>query len=222
MFSEGSGLDDCSTALTIDDSFSHASVRTSVFLGKRFFDFCVSACLAVALFPAFLLIVLLIKLDSDGPVLFRQKRNGLNGSSFEIVKFRTMRVHSGGFLQCEQGDQRVTRIGKILRKFSIDEMPQLINVLRGEMSLIGPRPHAVEHDKQLVSVFPRFMERYRVVPGITGLAQVKGLRGSTSDIGLVEARFAADLEYVRKRSGFLDLKIILLTIPAVIAAVNAH
>jgi putative colanic acid biosynthesis UDP-glucose lipid carrier transferase len=222
MFSDGSGMDESSFSLSFDNSYPHATVRSSASFGKRFFDFCVSACLVILLLPVFLSVALLIKLDSRGPVLFRQKRNGLNGASFEIFKFRTMCVHGGGFLQCKKGDQRVTRIGRVLRKFSIDEMPQLINVLRGEMSLIGPRPHEIEHDKQLVSVFPRFMERYCAVPGITGWAQVKGLRGPTSDISLVEARFAADLEYVRNRSNLLDLKIILLTIPAVFAAANAH
>lgn len=174
--------------------------------------------------PLLPLIAFAIKLDSPGPVLFRQRRRGLNQQIFEVLKFRTMGVMEDGrdVRQATPGDLRVTRVGRILRRTSLDELPQIINVLKGEMSLVGPRPHALVQDEQFGDMVETYANRQQVKPGITGLAQVLGHRGQTETTEHVEARVAADIEYIRNWSLSLDMKILAQTIKAVIRGENAY
>ncbi|MFT4031278.1 MAG: sugar transferase [Siphonobacter sp.] len=176
--------------------------------GKRCFDVVVSSLVMLTVL-AWLVPVLgiLIKLSSPGPVFFVQWRTGRNGKKFRCLKFRTMRQNAvAPFKQATQNDPRITQIGKFLRKTNLDEMPQFINVLRGEMSVVGPRPHAVEHDAQYWNVVPNFNKRYTIKPGITGLAQTRGLRG---EAGLkdMEHRLKLDRWYIQNQSPILDVKI---------------
>jgi putative colanic acid biosynthesis UDP-glucose lipid carrier transferase len=177
--------------------------------GKRLFDVLVSL-LVLALVLSWLvpLVSLLIHLTSPGPVFFRQRRTGRFGRRFYCLKFRTM-VHDPGseFQQAIHGDLRVTILGRVLRKTNLDEMPQFINVLRGEMSVVGPRPHAVLHDAQLWNQFTDYSARYAVRPGITGLAQVRGQRGLTSERSQMAHRLRYDRFYINQQSLWLDLKI---------------
>ena len=166
---------------------------------------------------------MLIKMEDGGPVFFRQQRNGLNLKKFNIYKFRSMRAEcSTEFVQVRAGDDRITRVGRLLRLTSLDELPQLINILLGDMSLVGPRPHAVDHDKLFAALVPGYMDRYRVLPGLTGLAQVRGLRGPTPNQQVMSERIFADLEYVQRNSLIVDLGIIMRTVVVVLRAVNAH
>jgi lipopolysaccharide/colanic/teichoic acid biosynthesis glycosyltransferase len=181
---------------------------------KRAFDI-VSASVALAVLSPFLLLVaLLIMLESPGPALFLQRRGGVFGRPFLIYKFRTMSTVDDGRVvyQAVQNDPRLTRLGAILRELCIDELPQLINVLRGEMSLIGPRPHAVAHDDVFAGIDPRYSRRRRARPGLTGLAQVTGCRGLAADAASVRARTGFDVAYVDNWSLWLDLKIIFKTV----------
>jgi putative colanic acid biosynthesis UDP-glucose lipid carrier transferase len=165
-----------------------------------------------------------IKATSPGPVLFRQERHGLNGEAFVIWKFRTMVVHKemeGQLTQAKANDPRVTRIGAFLRRTSLDELPQLFNVLQGRMSLVGPRPHAVEHNDYYKERIDAYMLRHRILPGITGWAQVHGLRGPTNDPLAMERRVKYDLFYINNWSVALDIKIILMTIRSVVIGNNA-
>ncbi len=174
-----------------------------------------------ALFP---LIALAIKLDSKGPVFFFQHRRGLNYRSINVIKFRTMHVqdHHAEVQQATKDDARVTRVGKVLRRLSLDELPQLLNVMIGEMSIVGPRPHALVHDEQFSEQLESYANRHQVKPGITGLAQVRGFRGETSDPADIEARVKADMEYIRDWSLWLDLKILFQTMFAVVTGKNAY
>ncbi|GGF17794.1 hypothetical protein GCM10011383_31550 [Hymenobacter cavernae] len=159
------------------------------------------------------LIALLIKLDSKGPVFFKQLRTGKNGLPFYCLKFRSMRTSADAdHKQASRGDSRITRLGAILRKTSLDELPQFINVLRGEMSVVGPRPHMLKHTEDYAQVIDNFMVRHAVMPGITGLAQVAGHRGETKEIAAMAKRVNADIFYIKNWSFFLDLKIVLLTV----------
>ncbi|GGF11031.1 hypothetical protein GCM10011383_22790 [Hymenobacter cavernae] len=159
------------------------------------------------------LIALLIKLDSKGPVFFKQLRTGKNGLPFYCLKFRSMRTSADAdHKQASRGDSRITRLGAILRKTSLDELPQFINVLRGEMSVVGPRPHMLKHTEDYARVISNFMVRHAVMPGITGLAQVSGHRGETKEIAAMAKRVNADIFYIKNWSFFLDLKIIFLTV----------
>lgn len=183
-------------------------------IGKRGFDICFS--LLVTLFILSWLIPvlgILIKLDSPGPILFVQKRTGYKGTWFYCLKFRTM-THNpkAQFKQAQRQDNRVTRLGRFLRKSNLDEMPQFINVLVGQMSVIGPRPHAIQHDAQYWRVLPKYGSRYRTKPGITGLAQVRGCRGETDELRKMEHRVQFDRFYNRRKSLFLDLWICWLTV----------
>lgn len=191
---------------------------------KRVEDVVLSSILLVAALPLFAIIAAAIKFDSNGPVIFRQRRGGLNQRVFEMLKFRTMRVMEDGddVTQAEKTDARVTRVGKLLRRTSLDELPQLINVLNGEMSLVGPRPHARVHDEQFGEMLTTYANRHQVKPGMTGLAQVNGLRGKISSTENVEARVDADLAYIKNWSIGLDLKILCRTVWAVIRGTNAH
>jgi undecaprenyl-phosphate galactose phosphotransferase/putative colanic acid biosynthesis UDP-glucose lipid carrier transferase len=192
---------------------------------KRVFD-CVISLLAITLLsPLILLAAIAIKIESKGPILFRQRRGGFNHVPFVILKFRTMTEWSddGGNVQhAKRNDCRTTRVGRFLRETSIDELPQLINVLRGEMSLIGPRPHALSHDSDYGRELADYAFRYHVKPGITGWAQANGLRGGTSDLEDIRQRVKLDLWYIKNWSFFLDMKIIVLTWFQVIHRTNAY
>lgn len=183
-------------------------------LAKRCLDIVGAAFGLVVLGPLLLIVAALVRLDSPGPALYRQARRGINGEVFSILKFRTMSVMESGFemRQAQRNDARFTRIGRFLRATSIDELPQLINVLRGEMSLVGPRPHAVKHDNHLAASIPDYALRQRVRPGITGWAQVNGWRGETTTLDQMEARTAHDLYYIENYSFMLDIRILLLTL----------
>ncbi len=169
--------------------------------------------LLVLFSPIMALIAIAIKLDSSGSVFFRQRRHGLGGKVITVWKFRTMRVLEDGdnVTQARSNDPRVTRVGRILRKTSLDELPQLINVLLGEMSLVGPRPHAIAHNEHYAQMIPAYNGRNRIKPGITGWAQVNGYRGETSTPVEMERRVEHDHWYIRNCSLWLDLKILLLT-----------
>jgi len=174
--------------------------------------------------PLFPLIALAIKLDSKGPVFFAQRRRGVNRRDIEVLKFRTMHVTANGddVRQVAEADERITCVGRVLRRFSLDELPQLVNVLRGEMSLVGPRPHAVRHDDEFSEYLEAYANRHQVKPGITGLAQVNGCRGPTDTPEKVAARVAYDTEYVRTWSLWLDLKILARTAWVVLIGRNAY
>ncbi|MDN5863148.1 MAG: exopolysaccharide biosynthesis polyprenyl glycosylphosphotransferase, partial [Salinisphaera sp.] len=168
----------------------------------------------VLLSPLLLGVAAAIRLTSPGPALFRQERRGFNGRNFRILKFRSMRVMEDGraIRQARANDPRVTPIGRFIRRTSIDELPQLINVLRGEMSLVGPRPHAISHDDELSGKFELYAQRQRIKPGITGWAQVNGYRGDTSTEAKIEGRTLHDLYYVENWSPLLDCWILILTV----------
>jgi Undecaprenyl-phosphate glucose phosphotransferase len=191
---------------------------------KRGEDLIVGGFLLLVTLPLFPLIALAIKLDSPGPVMFRQQRSGRNQMPIEILKFRTMTVQhvQDEAQQATADDPRVTRVGWFLRRTSLDELPQLFNVIKGEMSLVGPRPHLAEHDEKFAEIVEKYPHRHQVKPGLTGLAQVSGYRGETRTRDSVEGRVAADLEYVRNWSLWLDMKIIARTIAAVISGRNAY
>ena len=160
-----------------------------------------------------LLIALAVRLESPGPVLFKQRRYGLDGREFRIWKFRTMRTLDDADMvaQATRDDPRLTRIGGFLRRTSLDELPQLINVLGGSMSIVGPRPHATAHNEYYRRLIPHYMVRHKVRPGISGWAQTNGWRGETDTIEKMQARIEYDLWYIRNWSVLLDLKILLLT-----------
>jgi len=180
---------------------------------KSFEDKLLAAISIVLLSPVFLLTAIAIKLDSRGPVFFKQIRNGYNQKEIEVYKFRTMKVMENGsdFKQVTKNDARVTRLGSFLRKSSIDELPQLINVLKGEMSIVGPRPHPVALNFDYASRMMRYDNRHKVKPGITGWAQVNGFRGPTDTPDKMRKRVEYDLEYIENWSLWFDLKIIFLT-----------
>jgi lipopolysaccharide/colanic/teichoic acid biosynthesis glycosyltransferase len=188
------------------------------------------ACLATAmLLPLMTGIALAIRLDGPGPILFRQRRHGFNNSEFHILKFRTMQcgvvAADGGLQQTVRGDPRVTRVGRFLRKWSLDELPQVFNVLGGTMSLVGPRPHAVDMRTEArlgPDITACYAHRHRVKPGITGWSQVNGARGATDTIEQLQRRVRLDLYYIEHWSPWLDLKILALTFRAVLRATNAY
>lgn len=191
---------------------------------KRMLDIVVAGSALLFFAPLLALVALMIKLESRGPVLFRQARGGLNGQAFTIFKFRSMRVQENGdkVVQAKRDDDRITAIGKIIRKTSIDELPQLLNVLKGDMSIVGPRPHAVAHDAQYGALIPNYHLRFRTRPGLTGLAQIKGLRGGTNALDAMAARVDADNEYIERWSFGEDVRIILMTVPHLLLAENAY
>lgn len=181
---------------------------------KRGFDILVASVAGLLLLPLLLLIALAIRLDSPGPVLFRQRRHGFNQETFRIFKFRSMTVTDDGavIVQARRNDPRVTRIGRVLRRYNLDELPQLLNVLAGDMSLVGPRPHALAHDREFERKIALYARRHNVKPGITGWAQVNGLRGETDTDEKMAARVAHDLWYIDHWSLSLDLLILLRTL----------
>jgi Undecaprenyl-phosphate glucose phosphotransferase len=186
-------------------------------LEKRLFDVFVAAIGLVLTAPLLLLVALAIKLDSRGPVFFRQRRYGRNNAVFKIFKFRTMTVAEDGdrVVQAARNDARVTRVGRLLRATSIDEIPQLFNVLLGQMSMVGPRPHALAHEERFEEDFDLFSRRRRVLPGITGWAQVNGFRGETKAPEDVERRMDYDLYYIDNWSIWFDMEIIVRTLVTV-------
>jgi len=190
---------------------------------KRAFDVVTAFIGLVLLAPLFLVVALLIRLDSPGPALFRQNRYGFNQRPFRIWKFRTMRTQDDGpvIVQATQDDARVTRIGRFLRRWNIDELPQLINVLTGEMSLVGPRPHAIAHNRFYEGKIDLYARRHNVLPGITGWAQVNGLRGATDDDAM-QKRVEFDLFYLDNWSLSFDIAILFLTLFSRRSYRNAH
>jgi len=193
-------------------------------LVKRLMDVTLASFAIVALSPLLLGIAIAVKRSSPGPVLFRQRRYGLDGREILVYKFRSMTVTENGarVTQAARNDSRVTPIGKHLRRWSLDELPQLLNVFQGTMSLVGPRPHAVAHNEEYRKLIKRYMVRHKVLPGITGLAQVRGCRGETSRVEDMEARVMYDIEYMRNWSPVLDLQILLATVGAVIKTDRAY
>jgi len=193
-------------------------------LVKRLMDVVTAMVALVLLSPLLLGIAWAVKRSSPGPILFRQRRYGLDGREIMVYKFRTMTVCENGatVTQASRNDARVTPVGKHLRRWSLDELPQLINVLQGTMSIVGPRPHAVAHNEEYRKLIKRYMVRHKVLPGITGLAQVRGCRGETARVEHMEARVLFDLEYMRRWSPMLDLEIILATAIAVIRTDRAY
>jgi putative colanic acid biosynthesis UDP-glucose lipid carrier transferase len=189
--------------------------RVAVSLRKRAFDIVVAGLALLAFLPLLVLIGTAVWMESQGPILFRQQRTGLNGKPFRIYKFRTMTVmeDGDGVRQAIRGDARVTPLGGLLRKLSLDELPQLLNVLKGEMSIVGPRPHALSHDLAWSVRAPRYTDRFRARPGLTGQAQVLGFRGEVAnDEGLFH-RIDADNEYIDNWSFGRDLALVARTIP---------
>ncbi len=191
---------------------------------KRFCDVFAAALLLIFFAPVLLLAALAIKLESPGPALFRQARGGLNGRTFTIYKLRSMRCEENGdkVVQAQRSDDRVTNIGRLIRATSVDELPQFLNVLKGDMSLIGPRPHAVAHDAYYSTLIPTYNLRLQARPGLTGLAQISGLRGGTTDIEDMANRVKADIAYIDNWSLMSDLRIALLTVPHLLLAKNAY
>ena len=191
---------------------------------KRGSDIVLGLAIQVALLPAMLLIALAVKCTSPGPVIFRQRRYGLYGEEIVVYKFRSMKVSDDGaaIVQARPNDPRVTPLGAFLRRHSLDELPQFFNVLQGRMSIVGPRPHAVAHNEQYRKLIKGYMLRHKVKPGITGWAQVNGLRGETETLEKMEARIRYDLDYLRSWSLWLDLWIIVKTVKVVLTRENAH
>jgi exopolysaccharide biosynthesis polyprenyl glycosylphosphotransferase len=191
---------------------------------KRLVDVAISAAALIVLAPVFLVIAAIIKLDSRGPVFFMQSRRGFNQSEFSIWKFRTMTTLDNGdrIEQAKPNDPRITRVGAILRRFNLDELPQLMNVLVGDMSLVGPRPHAVAHDRYYEGIIRRYRRRLNVKPGITGWAQVNGFRGLTNSPHDMRSRIAHDLYYIDHWSITFDLYIMAMTVLSPRAFKNAN
>jgi len=184
---------------------------------KRTTDLIFGGCALLLALPAIILIAAAVKLSSPGPILFRQRRYGLNGEEITVYKFRSMTVCEDGAVitQATARDDRVTGIGRFIRRTSLDELPQLFNVLQGTMSLVGPRPHAVAHNEKYRRLINGYMIRHKVRPGMTGLAQVHGLRGETDTVEKMAARVRYDLEYLRNWSPWLDIKILMRSVGVV-------
>ncbi|WP_244814941.1 undecaprenyl-phosphate glucose phosphotransferase [Caballeronia sp. Lep1P3] len=207
-----SGAADAEAALAVD--FMAAPLTDRALAIKAAFDRAFAACALVFVSPLLLGIAVAVKLSSPGPVIFRQWRHGSKGEPFQIYKFRTMHVHAspdGVVMQATRGDSRITRIGAFLRRTSLDELPQFLNVLRGEMSVVGPRPHAIEHDALYQDIVDGYIHRYCIRPGITGWAQINGLRGGTDSIDAMRQRIELDLYYLSNWSLALDVRIVLAT-----------
>ena len=192
---------------------------------KRIFDFVFASLVLVFVFSwLFPLIALLIKLSSKGPVFFKQLRTGKDGKPFWCLKFRSMRTNADSdTVQTQKGDKRITKIGNFLRKSSLDELPQFLNVLKGEMSVVGPRPHMLHHTELYSQTIHNFMDRHAVMPGITGLAQVFGHRGEIKEVDTMVRRVNADIRYIRNWSFQLDMVIVMRTVrQALLGHENAY
>jgi len=192
---------------------------------KSLFDRLFALCALLLLSPLLLAIAALVKLTSRGPIFFCQRRKGVDGREFTILKFRSMHVHkeaAGQLTQAGKNDKRVTPVGRFLRRTSLDELPQFINVLSGQMSVVGPRPHALEHDDLYMRLIDGYMYRYRIKPGITGWAQINGARGETTKVESMARRVALDLFYIQNWSFWLDLKIVAMTVFKGFVGKNAY
>ncbi len=192
---------------------------------KTIEDYVLALFFVIVLSPLLLIVAMLVKLDSPGPVLFKQKRLGFNNQEFEIYKFRSMthsEVAETKTVQAQKQDARVTRIGALLRRSSIDELPQLFNVLNGTMSIVGPRPHAIDHNEEFATKIRGYFSRHRVKPGLTGLAQVNGFRGITDTVEKMENRVKNDIEYAENWSLLMDMKILIKTPFLLVLGTNAH
>lgn len=216
--------------IEFDDVVPTLSIQRRPLLGwgaplKRMEDIVLGSILIFALAPLFLLIAVLIKLDSDGPFFFLQERFGFNNNRIRVYKFRTMYHDPQAdplVPQARKNDPRVTRLGALLRRMSLDELPQLFNVLGGSMSLIGPRPHATVHNNKYSRLIDGYLGRHRMKPGITGWAQVNGYRGETDTVEKMRLRLQHDLCYIDNWSLLLDLKVLVMTVPAMLRPQNAY
>lgn len=217
-FADGAGFDfdrlSKNTVYGYADDLAAPRARTRPIGGapKRVFDIVFSLVAIIVLSPVLAFVAVLIRLSSAGPCIYRQRRGGFGGGSFIIYKFRTMKVHTGPLRQAVASDNRVTRLGDFLRCTSIDELPQLINILKGEMSLVGPRPHAIEHDYAFSKIEVDYLLRFTARPGLTGLAQVQGARGVIDTVEQVTRRTQLDLDYVNNWRFGRDIGIIAATI----------
>ncbi len=193
---------------------------------KRAEDLLLGSVFLLLASPVMVLIAIVVKLTSPGPVLFKQRRIGWSGDEFMIYKFRSMKLHQntkpGELPQATKGDPRITKLGSFLRRTSLDELPQLINVIQGRMSIVGPRPHAIEHHQQYVEIVPSYAARHMVKPGITGYAQVSGCRGETETVEKMRKRVELDMLYIQRWSIWLDMKIIVLTLFKGLVHKNAY
>jgi putative colanic acid biosynthesis UDP-glucose lipid carrier transferase len=209
------GGDSVAGAIQRRDEFVIASMPCAPVgraVSKRIFDFLVAVGLLAFLAPLLVLTAILVRATSPGPALFKQRRTGLNGKVFHIYKFRTMTVmEDGHLLPAQREDARVTRLGAILRRSSLDELPQLLNIIKGEMSLVGPRPHAIAHDELYSTLLPNYVERFRARPGLTGLAQVTGFRGEVKTIDCLKGRVEADVRYIGEWSMLMDVIVLFST-----------
>jgi Undecaprenyl-phosphate glucose phosphotransferase len=194
-------------------------------LQKAVFDRLFAGFTLILIAPVMLVIAIAVKVSSQGPVFFRQTRKGADGKTFKIFKFRTMRSHvqkAGVIQQATRNDPRITPLGGFLRRTSLDELPQFLNVLRGEMSVVGPRPHATEHDDYYRKIVDGYIHRYRIKPGITGWAQVNGFRGETDRIEKMQGRVEYDMYYIRNWSLSLDIRIVIATFMKGLVHRNAY
>ena len=191
---------------------------------KRASDTVLSIAILAAISPLLAFLALCVKLSSPGPVIFKQRRYGLDGEEIVVYKFRSMTVTEDGeaIRQCARGDSRLTPLGAFMRRTSLDELPQFFNVLQGRMSIVGPRPHAIAHNELYRTLIKGYMQRHKVRPGLTGWAQVNGLRGETATLERMQARIDHDLDYLRNWSLRLDLYIIAKTVWVVLKGENAH
>ena len=191
---------------------------------KRASDILLSLLILALVAPLLLLLAVAVKLGSKGPVIFKQRRYGLDGKEILVYKFRSMKVTEDGsdIRQAVEGDPRITALGAVMRRTSLDELPQFINVLQGRMSVVGPRPHAVAHNELYRKLIKGYMVRHKVRPGITGWAQVNGFRGETNTLDKMRGRIELDLDYLRNWSLQLDLRIFARTIRLVLKDGNAH
>jgi putative colanic acid biosysnthesis UDP-glucose lipid carrier transferase len=191
---------------------------------KRLFDILAAGFGLLLFLPLLAVVTLAIRIESPGGAIFRQRRTGYRGEVFTIYKFRTMTVteDSGKIRQATKNDERVTEVGALLRKLSIDELPQLWNVLKGDMSIVGPRPHALAHDAYYGALIPTYAQRFRARPGLTGYAQVNGFRGEIRNACCMSDRVAADNSYIDEWSPALDLAILVRTVPLIFRDPRAY
>jgi lipopolysaccharide/colanic/teichoic acid biosynthesis glycosyltransferase len=217
-------MTDIETATRRLPAVERASPRVTESSLKRLLDVVVALFALALLAPLLMLVAAAIALEDGGPVLFRQQRTGLHGRVFTVLKFRSMSAAEDGgeVRQASRWDARVTRVGSVIRALSIDELPQLCNVLRGDMSLVGPRPHALRHDEAWSRAVPTYRQRFRARPGLSGYAQVRGFRGEVRDLGDVVRRVEADNYYIDNWSLKLELQIVLRTIPLLFHDPNAY
>ena len=191
---------------------------------KRSLDILVASLALLVFLPLLLVIAIAVRLESRGPALFRQRRTGLNGKVFTIFKFRTMTVaeDGGDIRHATKNDSRITQLGLVLRKCSLDELPQLLNILRGDMSVVGPRPHAISHDEHYGARIATYGQRFRARPGLTGNAQVRGFRGEVHELQCMVDRVGADNAYIETWSLGRDLWIMICTVPLMFRDPNAY